>query len=183
MKHVSSFALATVFSLLFPYHFSTADDKAEGTAAAAAIYISADDTDALKAKEGQKITVYGNTSGSGKSQSGTNFVNFKGAEFYLITFASDLDQFTEGEPHEVYDEQRIAVTGTLTIYKDKPQIKLTEPGMIQVIAEGETFPPKMEEKAPAVAPETTAKAEPKKENAKPEEPKRKPPVDAKKYFK
>jgi len=149
------------------------------------IYIAADDTEALKAKEGQKVTVYGKTTGSGKSQSGTNFVNFKGAEFYLITFASDLEQFGEGEPHEVYDEQNIAVTGTLSIYKEKPQIKLTEPAMIKVIAEGDEFPPKAAAKPAAPATDKpTAKAEPKEKGEdKPEEPKRKPPVDASKYFK
>ncbi len=168
--------LPALLLLLFPI-FVQAEEGAN------AIYIAADDTDSLKAKEGQKVTVYGHTTGSGKSQSGTNFVNFKGAEFYLITFASDLAQFGEGEPHEVYDEKNIAVTGTLTIYKEKPQIKLTEPAMIKVIAEGEEFPPKAAANKPVpAAAKTTAKVEPKKEGE-PAEPKRKPPVDAKKYFK
>ena len=153
---------------------------------AAVIYVAAGQTEELMAKDGQKITVYGETSGSGKSSSGMNFVNFKGAEFYLVTFKSDVDEFEDGEPADAYDEKRVAVTGVVSIYKEKPQIKLTSPDQVRILEEGEEFPPpsaaKVEEKKGEEKP-MPKKAEAKRDDGKKEEPKKKPPVDPKRYFK
>ena len=153
---------------------------------AATIYLAADKTEELMAKDGQKITVYGETHGSGKSSSGMNFVNFKGAEFYLVTFKSDVDEFEDGEPADVYDEKRLAVTGLVSIYKEKPQIKLTSPDQVRILEEGEEFPPpgaaKAEEDKREEKPMPKKAAE-KSDDGKKEEPKIKPPVDPKKYFK
>ena len=150
----------------------------------AVIYIEATNTDELIAKEGQRVTVYGVTARSGKSESGMNFVNFKDATFTLVTFKSDLSAFKEGEPADIFDEKRIAVRGVISIYKDKPQIKLTDPGWVEVLTEEEVFPPKMDSPEPAakkkVSPEPKAKG---KETPSQPEPKKKPPVDPKKYFK
>ena len=149
--------------------------------------IEAAATDDLKAKEGQKVTVYGETAESGKSQSGTNFVNFKGAEFYLITFKSDLEPFKDAEPADLFDGKRIAVTGVISIYKDKPQIKLTSPDQVRILKEDEKFPPEkptetgdnseMESEAVVVALGDPT------ENAEPVKPQEKPTVDWRKYFK
>lgn len=145
---------------------------------------AATDTEALMAKDGQKIIVYGETERSGKSGSGTNFVNFKGAEFYLITFKSDLREFKDGEPADLYDGKRLAVTGVVSVYKDKPQFKLTDPDQVQVLAEDEPWP------APQKKAETSSAASGEDEKkpvtdapAAEEAPRRKPPVDASKYFK
>lgn len=166
-----------LLSLLLAATLSTSAD--EGT-----IYIAASETEELIAKDGQKVVVHGRTKGSGKSGSGTNFVNFDGADFYLVTFKSDLKPFEEGEPADVYDGERIAVTGVLSIYQEKPQIKLTSPEQVRILAEDEEFPPAgsampadtKEDEKPS---DTKAKEEEKSE----EEPKKKPPVDASKYFK
>lgn len=146
--------------------------------------LSATDTDGLKAKDGQKVIVWGKTEGSGKSQSGTNFVNFEGAEFYLITFKSDLTPFKDAEPADTYDEKRIVVTGVVSVYKDKPQIKLTDPEQVKVLKEDEAWPT-----APAPESETTAetntatKPAPEGSGKTEETPRKKPPVDPKLYFK
>ena len=144
--------------------------------------LAATDTDGLKAKDGQKIIVWGKTTGSGKSQSGTNFVNFEDAEFYLITFKSDLAPFKEAEPADAYDDKRLVVTGVVSIYKDKPQFKLTDPEQVKILADDEAWPtaPAAEEKAEAPAETATPKPE---ATAKTEEPRKKPPVDPKLYFK
>ncbi len=146
------------------------------------IYIEADNTDDLKAKEGQKVIVYGETKGSGKSGSGTNFVNFKGAEFYLITFKSDLNKFKEGEPADIFDSKRIAVEGVITVYKNKPQIKLVSPDAVTELGEDEEFPPKTEKIEEKKKSPVTEKPITKGKPDQPE-PKKKPPVDPKKYFK
>lgn len=146
--------------------------------------LAATDTGALKAKDGQKVVVWGTTEGSGKSQSGTNFVNFEGAQFYLITFKSDLDPFQDAEPADAYDKKRLVVTGVVSVYKDKPQIKLTHPDQVQILKEDEAWPqtpaPDSDDSDSATAAEKTPS---KTETATPEEPKKKPPVDPKLYFK
>lgn len=150
-----------------------------------AIYIDAKDTEELMAKDGQKVTVYGETTGSGKSSSGMNFVNFKGADFYLVTFKSDLDQFEDGEPADIYDGKRLAVTAVLSIYKEKPQIKLTSPDQVVILEDGVEFPPpgaEAEEEKPGEK-KVGKKEEKVAEKPTEEEPKKKPPVDPKKYFK
>ncbi|MEM1440824.1 MAG: hypothetical protein AAGF67_00680 [Verrucomicrobiota bacterium] len=147
------------------------------------IYLAATETEALLAKEGQKIVVYGQTENSGKSSSGTNFVNFQGAEFFLVTFKSDLGQFPDGEPAEIFDGKRIAVEGAISIYQEKPQIKLTRPDQITILEAEEVFPPVQEKNEEAPQEEKPAKAMEKPEEApKEEEPKRKPPVDASEFF-
>lgn len=170
MKHFTILSILVCLS-----SFAGADEK---------IYLAATATKELLAKEGQNIVVYGETEGSAKPASGTNFVNFEKADFFLVTFKSDLDQFPDGEPHAVYDEKRIAVEGTIAIYKDKPQIKLTSPDQVTFLEEGVEFPPKsvvMEKpKVAAEAKPSTAKPE---EKPAPEPEKRKPPVDAKEFFK
>lgn len=147
------------------------------------IYLEATRTADLVAKEGQKVVVYGETEGSAKSASGTNFVNFKGSEFSLVTFKSDLGLFPEEEPYLAYDKKRLAVEGVITLYRDKPQIKLTDPNQITILAPDAVFPPPVtKKKQPAAAP---AKTQPKTPAATPDpEPaKPKPPVDPSEYFK
>ncbi|MCP5539206.1 MAG: hypothetical protein H7A53_03035 [Akkermansiaceae bacterium] len=147
--------------------------------------LEASQTEEIKAKDGQKIIVHGSTERSGKSGSGTNFVNFKGAEFYLITFKSDLAPFAEGEPSDLYANKRIAVVGVVSLYQGKPQIKLTSPDQVKIIAEGEVFPPKKDAAAgekPAEKPVEVAEAKSAPEAA-PAAPKESAPVDWRRYFK
>ncbi len=142
----------------------------------------ATDIEALTAKDGQKVIVYGETDGSGKSGGGTNFVNFKDSSFYLITFKSDLKAFGDAEPADAYDGKRVAVTGVVSIYQGKTQIKLTDPEQVRILAEDEPWP----KSPPAVAAprtEPTAKPTAPAPAAGEESPKKKPPVDAGKYFK
>mgnify|MGYP003639875506 CR=1 FL=1 len=170
---MKSFLYCAAF-LLASGNWGVADD---------AIYLAAGDSKALIAKEGQKVTVYGTTAESSKSPSGTNFVNFEEAEFYLVTFKTDLTEFSDGEPSELYDGKRLTVSGVMSIYQGKPQIKLTSPDQIGVLEEGEEFPSavvkkeKPEEK-PVVKSEPTPETKPAVE-----EPKRKPPVDPSEFFK
>ena len=148
-----------------------------------AIYIAATETEELKAKDGQTVTVYGETSGAGKSSSGTNFVNFEGGEFYLVTFKTDLNLFPDGEPADLYDGKRLAVTGVMSIYQGKPQFKLTSPEQVRILEADEEFPPKQEEMKETPKPEAKPEAAPETEPKPEEEPKRKPPVDPSEYFK
>ncbi|MDF1658050.1 MAG: hypothetical protein P1U58_10600 [Verrucomicrobiales bacterium] len=147
------------------------------------IYLAATETGALIAKEGQKVIVYGETIDSTKSSSGANFVKFEGADFFLVTFKSDLEQFPDGEPFELFDGKRIAVEGAISIYQDNPQIKLTRPDQITVLEPGAVFPPVVEKpKEVAVEKASPKTMEEPQEAPVEEEPKRKPPVDASEFF-
>ncbi len=143
----------------------------------------ASDSPAIAAKEGQKITVRGVVSSVRKSRGGTNFINFADSEFYLVTFKSDLQAFDKGEPADLFRGKHLAVTGVVSIYQGKPQMKLNHPGMVEVVD-----PDAPEENPAKPSPsskdgeekETVKKTEPK---SKPNAKKKRPPVDPKKYFK
>jgi hypothetical protein len=168
--------LLALFALL-AHAAASGDDK---------LYLAAGDTEALLAKEGQRVIVHGEATGSKKSASGTNFVNFKDATFFLVTFKSDLSQFSEGEPTDLYEGKRLAVEGAVSIYQGKPQIKLTDPKQVTILAADAVFPPpadsKPESESAPPAKVMTEKPAPETAPA-PETPKRKPPVDPSEYFK
>ena len=102
--------------------------------------IVASATKVLQNKEGQRITVTGKVSETGISSSGIHFVNFEASKFTLVTFAQDVPLFDEGGPAGLYAGKTIEVTGVIGLYKGQPQIKLTSPAMVKVIAAGD--PPK-----------------------------------------
>lgn len=165
---------AWLFSSLFLLSAAEGEDT---------LYLAAGDTEALLAKEGQKVVVYGETTGSKKSASGTNFVNFKDAAFFLVTFKSDLGQFPEGEPSDAFEGKRIAVEGAIAIYQGKPQIKLTDPRQVTILAPDAVFPPPAKMEDPAEPANTKTENPAPAPDAAPETPKRKPPVDPAEYFK
>ncbi len=172
----SALTLAVSILSLSSSHLS-ADEK---------IYLAATETAELIAKEGQKVVVHGTTKGSGKSASGTNFVNFEGEEFVLVTFKTDLAQFKEGEPHVVYDGKRLAVEGAISVYQGKPQIKLTDSAQITILEADAVFPPKVDvaDSKPATPATPGKAADPAPGTSQIEtESKPKPPVDPSEYFK
>ena len=148
------------------------------------IYLAATEAKEIAGREGEKVTIHGITKDSAKSASGTNYVNFDGSGFHLVTFPSDLDQFKEGEPHEIYNDRRIAVDGIISIYKGKPQIKLTSANQVRFLGEDEVFPPlKAKPEQPAQPePEEIKEAPATPQKPTKEEPRPKPPVDWKLYF-
>ncbi len=148
------------------------------------LYLAAGETEALMAKEGQIVVVHGLAEGSAKSASGTNFVNFKDAAFFLVTFKSDLGQFPAGEPCDLYEGKRLAVEGPVSVYQGKPQIKLTDPAQVTILGADAVFPPPPPEKKGETAMEAKAKdGPPVPDKPADEAPKRKPPVDPAEYFK
>ncbi len=146
------------------------------------IYLEASDLEALRAKEGQAVVVHGETAGSGKTPSGKNVVRFKGSEFSLVAFKSDLKHFPDGEPAELYEAKRLAVEGTISIYQGKPQIKLTTPAQVSILDPEAVFPPRPSPPEASVAPAGGGPTTPATTPPLPAEPKRKPPVDASEYF-
>jgi hypothetical protein len=151
------------------------------------VYLAASETEALMAREGEVVVVHGEVSATGRSASGMNFVNFEGAEFSLVAFKSDLGQFPQGEPADLYEGRRLAVEGIITLFRGKPQIKLTEPRQVKVLDPDAVFPPPAMAKPVASAdpeiPQPAGSGEGGAPAPTTEEPRRKPPVDPSEYFK
>lgn len=141
----------------------------------------ASDTQSIVAKNGQKITVRGTVSSVRKSNGGTNFINFEDSDFYLVAFKSDLEAFEEGEPVDLYQGRHLAVTGVISIYKNKPQMKLTRPDMVRIINADEPIPTTKVKKKRETSAKNPLTETPKKVNS--AKKKKAPPVDPKKYFK
>lgn len=172
---MKSFPISLALLALLAHVGANGEDK---------LYLAAGDTEALLAKDGQKVIVHGEATGSKKSPSGTNFVNFKEATFFLVAFKSDLSQFPDGEPADFYEGKRLAVEGAVSIYQGKPQIKLTNPKQVTILAPDAVFPPPAEAKPEPAAPAKAMTEKPAPETVPaPETPKRKPPVDPSEYFK
>lgn len=175
--------MKTVFCYLAPIFWITgASPPLVGEEEAAPPVFEVSDTAAITAKDGQKITVRGTVSAVRKSRGGTNFINFADSEFYLVTFKSDLQAFEKGEPADLFSGKHLAVTGVVSIYQGKPQMKLNRPDMVRIV---DPDAPELVKPEPS-----TAKAGEKKETvpitAKKETAatkKKRPPVDPKKYFK
>jgi hypothetical protein len=115
----------------------------------------------------------------------------------LVTFKSDLGPFSEGEPADIYKDKYLSVTGVIGLYKDLPQIKLTDPAQVTVsdvaiaVADPEAANVAGEaeamEAAKQAAEEAKVKAAAEAAKATGEttgegEGKPKPPVDPRKYF-
>ena len=66
-----------------------------------------------------------------------NFLNFdteRPAEFVLIVFRKDLENFPR-PLGETYDGKIVRVRGTVSLYRDKPQIIVTSPDQIEILDE------------------------------------------------
>lgn len=139
------------------------------------------DTQSIIAKDGQKITIQGIVSTVRKSNGGTNFINFEDSEFYLVAFKSDLKAFENGEPADLYRGKHLTVTGVTSIYKGKPQMKLSHPDMVKIVNPDEADPaPIKKKRLDPPSPKKPIKTPQKVDST---NKKKRAPVDPKKYFK
>ncbi|MEM8874117.1 MAG: serine/threonine-protein kinase [Planctomycetota bacterium] len=103
--------------------------------------ISVSDRDALMAADGSRVTVEGNVSFARLSGTGKVFtVGFEGVNirdgFTLAWFPRDFEAMAQafgGEHGEGIHGNTIRVTGTVSIYRDKPQMVVNSPDQIEVI--------------------------------------------------
>lgn len=82
---------------------------------------------------GSEMTVEGVVSQVSFSNGGTTFINFGGRfpnhVFYAVIFNRDVDQFSGVEALE---GRAVAISGTVDLYKGKPQIILKSPDQIEL---------------------------------------------------
>jgi DNA/RNA endonuclease YhcR with UshA esterase domain len=117
--------------------------------------VQATDTQALTALEGKTVAVHWKVARTGWSPHGTIlFINFQGVNrsgFSAIVQKADEDAvkaFGDGAVELVGKE--VTITGTLKMYRGKPEIDVTKAGQIEVSAAPTTRPA---EAAPAAEPD------------------------------
>ncbi len=128
----SALRLALLATLILP---ATALRAQDATDPDAIVQVEADDRDALMGMEGQIVTVTGTLTGVGATPTGSlTFLNFAKVpnSFVAIVSERNLAMFPDG-----FDDlkgKRIALTGTVKIYRDEtPQIELETAGQIEVV--------------------------------------------------
>lgn len=104
-----------------------------------------DATNAVELREsvGQEVTVFGKVDSTGKSSSGHQFLNFYGKQISVFCAKDDVAKFKDGTPAELYEGKEVEVTGQLSLFNGKLQLKLTTPEKIRVLeATAGRAPPK-----------------------------------------
>lgn len=81
---------------------------------------------------GKMVTVKGKVEGQKTSKSGNTYLNF-GGRFPNHTFSCLLRSKNFSEAIPPYEGQEVEVTGTVTLYEEKPQIELTATSQIRVL--------------------------------------------------
>jgi len=82
---------------------------------------------------GEQATVVGTVAQVSRSRGGTTFINFGGRFpnhiFYAVIFKKNSGQFSNiGR----FEGKQVAITGTIELYKGKPQIILVAPSQIEL---------------------------------------------------
>lgn len=116
-----------VFLFFSSVHFSLAKEQP------APPRIKANKLLELRKHVGQPITAFGKVDRTNTSRSGNHFLNMEGKVLTVICFPDDVKKFTKGKPADTYKNKTIEVTGKLTEYKGKLQLKLTSPNNIKQI--------------------------------------------------
>lgn len=101
----------------------------------AAKRVKATSTLELRDLVGQEVTVYGSVESTGKSSSGHQFLNFYGKQISVFCGKDDVEKFKDGKPADSYAHKEIEVTGALSLFNGKLQLKLTSPEDIKIIEE------------------------------------------------
>lgn len=108
--------------------------------------VKATSTLELRELVGQEVTVYGSIESTGKSSSGHQFLNFLGKQLSVFCGKDAVEKFKDGKPAELYANKDIEVTGSLSLFNGKLQLKLTSPENIRILEEtaGRSPPKKVE---------------------------------------
>ncbi len=135
------------------------------------------ETEKIAEQLGNRVTVRGKVSRTGRSKAGMQFLNFSSHKFVVVMFPDALPMFDKGEPADLYKDKLIEITGTIGQYKSQYQIKLRTPDQVKIIPEAK----EPAEKAPTTAGQSKDQ-KPDKPATKAAPDQAKPPVDAKKFF-
>lgn len=115
-----------------------ASESNDGREQSAEDAVAANQVVELRRRVGQTVTVVGRVGRAAKSTgSGHQFLNFDGSELSAVCFREDVAKFTDGEPADLYRDQRVELTGKLELYRGKLQIRLNRPEQIRIVIDGD----------------------------------------------
>ena len=105
----------------------------------------------VAAQVGKVVTVRGRVEGQKTSKSGHTYLNF-GGRYPNHVFSCYLSAKNFLEPIPSFEGKEVEVTGTVTMYQDKPQIEVSTLSQIRVLEEegaGSQEPPAQKPAEPA----------------------------------
>lgn len=91
----------------------------------------------LRENVGQNVTVRGRIDRTGASQSGIQFLNFAHSELTAVCYPEHVGRFTDGKPVDLYRGQNVELMGKVELYRNKLQIRLTDPKQITILKESD----------------------------------------------
>lgn len=137
-------AVLSVCGLVSAEDAATTSAPATHAAPASAGTLKSTDQEALKSAVGKSAVVIGGVASVSTSPSGSiNFINFKGhakGDFTGIIKKEDLENVNKGFDGDVAKAlkgKEIELSGVITDYKGTPQIEVTKPEQIKIVAKEE----------------------------------------------
>jgi exonuclease VII large subunit len=88
----------------------------------------------VAAQVGKLVTVRGRVDGQKTSKSGHTYLNF-GGRYPNHVFSCFFNVKSFSEPIPMFEGKEVEVTGTVTMYQDKPQIEVSSLSQIRVLEE------------------------------------------------
>ena len=88
----------------------------------------------VAAQVGKLVTVRGRVDGQKTSKSGHTYLNF-GGRYPNHVFSCFLNVKSFTEPIPMFEGKEVEVSGTVTMYQDKPQIEVSTLSQIRVLEE------------------------------------------------
>ena len=131
MKRILS-SLLLVSILVGGFLFAQSTDTKEHEAAKTA-RIKATNVVELRNLVGKTATVYGKIASTGMASSGHHFLNFYGKQVSVFCHKNDVAKFKDGKPATQIKGKDVEISGELSLYKDKLQLKLIGPEQIKII--------------------------------------------------
>lgn len=98
-------------------------------------WLESDDLEGLEEAVGQVVTVRGYVVRTGKPRNGHRYLNFEENDFFIFCPSSDVDEFEEGDPADLYRNKQIEVTGKIERYSGRLQLRLSSPEQIRILEE------------------------------------------------
>lgn len=88
----------------------------------------------LREHVGQATTVRGHVASTGQSRSGHQFLNFANSELTAVCYPQHTARFRSGKPADLYRDKHVELTGKVELYRNKLQIRFSDPSQIREVA-------------------------------------------------
>ena len=136
------FPLSVLFSLIFCTSI-VAGDSPQTAPASQPVVISLASRHELEANIGKTVIVEGTVSDAEWSPSGKVFLvkfkeasatKFQGAMF--TKFREPLEKALGGDLSDMLEGAKVQISGKLQVYRERPEIMISEPGQITIVTKG-----------------------------------------------